>query len=57
MTKRVRPVQTYPMDKDLIAGLTKLARSERVPMASIVRRAVRRELEATGVITRPKDKR
>jgi hypothetical protein len=43
-------MQSYPMDPDLITGLAKLAKIERVPMASIVRRALRRELEAAGVV-------
>jgi len=38
------------MDPDLIAGLAKLAKIERVPMASIVRRALRRELQRAGVL-------
>jgi hypothetical protein len=43
-------MQSYPMDVDLITGLAKLAKIERVPMASIVRRALRRELEDAGVV-------
>lgn len=43
-------MQSYPMDKDLIVGLAKLAKIERVSMASIVRRALRHELEDAGVV-------
>jgi len=43
-------MQSYPMDRDLITGLARLAKVERVPMAAIVRRALRKELEQAGVL-------
>ena len=55
--KRKRPMQSYPMDPDLIVGLAKLAKIERVPMAAIVRRALRRELEREGILKRPRMER
>ena len=48
-------MQSYPMDPDLIAGLAKLAARERVPMAAIVRRALRRELEGEGVLKKARE--
>src|SRR2546425_6258848 len=47
--KRKRPLQSYPMEPDLIAGLARLARREHLPVAALVRRAIRRELEREGV--------
>jgi hypothetical protein len=38
------------MDTDLIAGLKRLAKAERVPMAQIVRRALRIHLEDAGAV-------
>jgi len=52
--KRNRPMQSYPMDKDLIRGLAKLARVEHVAIAVIVRRAIRRELEEQRILKRAK---
>ena len=48
--KRKRPLQSYPMEPDLIAGLVRLAKREHLPVAALVRRAVRRELEHEGVL-------
>jgi len=48
--KRKRPLQSYPMEPDLIAGLARLARREHLPVAALVRRAIRRELEREGVL-------
>ena len=39
------------MDADLIAGLARLAKREHLPIAALVRRAIRRELEREGVLT------
>jgi len=49
--KRNRPLKSYPMDADLIAGLARLAKREHLPVAALVRRAIRRELEREGVLT------
>jgi predicted transcriptional regulator len=49
--KRKRPLKSYPMEPDLIAGLARLARREHLPVAALVRRAIRRELEREGVLT------
>jgi hypothetical protein len=49
--KRKRPLQSYPMEPDLIAGLARLAKREHLPVAAVVRRAIRRELEREGVLT------
>jgi len=38
------------MEPDLIAGLARLARREHLPVAALVRRAIRRELEREGVL-------
>jgi hypothetical protein len=38
------------MERDLIAGLKKLAAREHLPIAALVRRAIRRELEREGVL-------
>ena len=38
-------MQRHPMDPDLIIGLAKLSKIERVPKAAIIGRALRRKLE------------
>ena len=48
--KRKRPLKSYPMEPDLIAGLERLAKREHLPVAALVRRAIRRELEREGVL-------
>jgi hypothetical protein len=48
--KRNRPLKSYPMEPDLIAGLTKLSAREHLPVSALVRRAIRRELEREGVL-------
>jgi hypothetical protein len=50
--KRKRPLKSYPMEPDLIAGLAKLSAREHLPVSALVRRAIRRELEQEGVLTR-----
>lgn len=49
--KRKRPLKSYPMEPDLIAGLAKLSAREHLPVSALVRRAIRRELEREGVLT------
>ena len=48
--KRHRPLKTYPMEPDLITGLTKLSAREHLPVSALVRRAIRRELEYQGIL-------
>ena len=47
--KRNLPLKSYPMEPDLIDGLAELSAREHVPVAALVRRAIRRELEREGV--------
>ena len=51
---RNRPLKSYPMELDLIAGLAKLSVREHLPIAALVRRAIRRELEQQGILKRSK---
>jgi hypothetical protein len=48
--KRNLPLKSYPMEMDLIAGLAKLSKREHLPVAALVRRAIRRELEREGIL-------
>ena len=48
--KRKRPLKSYPMEPDLIMGLARLAKREHLPVAALVRRAIRRELEREGLL-------
>ena len=48
--KRKRPLKSYPMDADLIARLARLAKCEHLPVAALVRRTIRGELEREGVL-------
>jgi putative hemolysin len=50
LKSRRRPIRQFPLDTDLIIGLQRLGARERAPMAAIVRRAIRRELEREGVL-------
>ncbi len=52
--KRNLPLQSYAMEPDLIAGLKKLSTREHLPVAALVRRAIRRELEREGIVKRAK---
>jgi hypothetical protein len=47
---RNRPLKSYPMEQDLIDGLDRLSEREHLPVAALVRRAIRRELEREGVL-------
>lgn len=48
--KRKRPLKTYPMETELIEGLATLSDREHLPVSALVRRAIRSELERTGVL-------
>ena len=48
--KRNLPLKSYPMEPDLIEGLAELSTREHLPVAALVRRAIRRELEREGVL-------
>jgi hypothetical protein len=52
--KRNLPLKSYAMEPDLIAGLVKLSAREHLPIAALVRRAIRRELEREGIVKKAK---